>query len=199
MSPSCCYPSRTFYCSQFGNAGSVRASTPLPRGFGPSSFPQSIRPRHLCVPTGNVEVSAKHPMEYRGHTADGGCAARKVRRFIEAGGIEQIVAGANAGSPLNYHASVPREIAHLVDAGLSPMPALQSATAAARPDAGRRRSFRDDCGRQAPRYHRRRWQPSRRYLSTSGRRESSPPQLTLNPSTTPPTRRISSPCGGLNP
>ncbi|MEE9264989.1 MAG: amidohydrolase family protein [Vicinamibacteria bacterium] len=75
-----------------------------------------------------MEVSAKHPMEYRGHTADGGCAARKVRRFIEAGGIEQIVAGANAGSPLNYHASVPREIAHLVDAGLSPMPALQSAT-----------------------------------------------------------------------
>ncbi len=50
---------------------------------------------------------------------------RKVRRFIEAGGIEQI---ANAGSPLNYHASVPREIAHLIDAGLSPMQAIQSAT-----------------------------------------------------------------------
>ena len=52
---------------------------------------------------------------------------RKVRRFIEAGGIEQLVAGTDAGSPLN-HASVPREIAHLVDAGLSPMQAIQSAT-----------------------------------------------------------------------
>lgn len=53
---------------------------------------------------------------------------RKVRRFIEAGGIEQIVAGTDAGSPLNYHASVPREISHLVDAGLSPMQAIQAAT-----------------------------------------------------------------------
>ena len=53
---------------------------------------------------------------------------QKVRRFIEAGGVEQIVAGTDAGSPLNYHASVLREIAHLVDAGLSPMQAIQSAT-----------------------------------------------------------------------
>lgn len=52
----------------------------------------------------------------------------KVRRFIEAGGREQILAGTDAGSPLNFHPSVPREIANLVDAGLSPMESIQAAT-----------------------------------------------------------------------
>jgi hypothetical protein len=43
---------------------------------------------------------------------------RKVRRFIEAGGREQIVAGTDAGSPLNFHVAVTRELMNLVDAGL---------------------------------------------------------------------------------
>jgi imidazolonepropionase-like amidohydrolase len=55
-------------------------------------------------------------------------ARSKVRRFIEAGGREQLLAGTDAGSPLNFHPSVPREIANLVAAGLSPMEAIQSAT-----------------------------------------------------------------------
>lgn len=55
-------------------------------------------------------------------------AKRKLRRFIDAGGREQIVAGTDAGSPLNFHSPLAREIANLVEAGLSPMEAIQAAT-----------------------------------------------------------------------
>ena len=55
-------------------------------------------------------------------------AKRKLRRFIEAGGREQIVAGCDSGSPLNFHSPIPKEIANLAEAGLSPMEAIQSAT-----------------------------------------------------------------------
>ena len=53
---------------------------------------------------------------------------RKIARFIEAGGREQLVPGTDAGSPLNFHSPIPREIANLVEAGLTPMEAIQSAT-----------------------------------------------------------------------
>jgi imidazolonepropionase-like amidohydrolase len=55
-------------------------------------------------------------------------AKRKLRRFIDAGGREQIVAGCDAGSPLNFHSPLAREIANLAEAGLSPMEAIQAAT-----------------------------------------------------------------------
>lgn len=55
-------------------------------------------------------------------------AKRKLRRFIEAGGREQIIAGCDAGSPLNFHSPLAREVANLVEAGLTPMEAIQSAT-----------------------------------------------------------------------
>lgn len=55
-------------------------------------------------------------------------ARRKLRAFIEAGGREQIVAGCDAGAPLNFHSPLPREVANLVEAGLTPMEALQAAT-----------------------------------------------------------------------
>lgn len=55
-------------------------------------------------------------------------AKRKLRRFIEAGGREQLVAGTDAGSPLNFHSPLAREIANLVEAGLSPLEAIQAAT-----------------------------------------------------------------------
>ena len=55
-------------------------------------------------------------------------AKRKLRHFIEAGGREQIVAGGDSGSPLNFHSPIPKEIANLAEAGLSPMEAIQSAT-----------------------------------------------------------------------
>jgi imidazolonepropionase-like amidohydrolase len=53
---------------------------------------------------------------------------RKIARFIRAGGREQLVPGTDAGSPLNFHSPIPREIANLVEAGLTPMEAIQSAT-----------------------------------------------------------------------
>ena len=53
---------------------------------------------------------------------------RKLRRFIEAGGREQLVAGCDAGSPLNFHSPLAREVANLVEAGLTPLEAIQSAT-----------------------------------------------------------------------
>lgn len=53
---------------------------------------------------------------------------RKVRAFIDAGGREQLVAGTDAGSPLNAHSPIPREIADLVEVGLTPMEAIQAAT-----------------------------------------------------------------------
>lgn len=55
-------------------------------------------------------------------------AKRKLRRFIDAGGREQIVAGCDAGAPLNFHSPLAREIANLTEAGLSPMEAIQAAT-----------------------------------------------------------------------
>ena len=56
---------------------------------------------------------------------------QKVRRFIEAGGREQLVPGCDTGSPLNLHSPLAREIANLVQAGLPPMEAIESATARA--------------------------------------------------------------------
>ncbi len=55
-------------------------------------------------------------------------AKQKLRRFIDAGGREQIVAGCDAGSPLNFHSPLAREVANLVEAGLSNMEAIQAAT-----------------------------------------------------------------------
>jgi imidazolonepropionase-like amidohydrolase len=55
-------------------------------------------------------------------------AKRKLARFIEAGGREQLVAGCDAGSPLNFHSPLTREIANLVEAGLTPLEAIQAAT-----------------------------------------------------------------------
>lgn len=55
-------------------------------------------------------------------------AKRKLQRFIEAGGREQLVAGTDAGSPLNVHSPLAREIRRLHEAGLTAMEAIQSAT-----------------------------------------------------------------------
>lgn len=55
-------------------------------------------------------------------------AMQKLHRFIEMGGREQIVAGCDAGSPLNFHSPLAREVANLVEAGLSPLEAIQAAT-----------------------------------------------------------------------
>ena len=55
-------------------------------------------------------------------------AKRKLQRFIQAGGREQLVAGCDSGSPLNFHTPLTREIANLAAAGLTPMEALQAAT-----------------------------------------------------------------------
>lgn len=55
-------------------------------------------------------------------------AKRKLRRFIEAGGREQLVAGCDTGAPLNFHSPLAREVSNLVDAGLTPLEAIQAAT-----------------------------------------------------------------------
>lgn len=55
-------------------------------------------------------------------------AKRKLKDFIAAGGREQLVAGTDAGSPLNVHSPLLREIRNLSEAGLTPMEAIQSAT-----------------------------------------------------------------------
>jgi imidazolonepropionase-like amidohydrolase len=55
-------------------------------------------------------------------------AKRKLARFIEAGGREQIVAGTDAGAPFNFHSPLTRELRNLHDAGLTPMETIQSAT-----------------------------------------------------------------------
>lgn len=55
-------------------------------------------------------------------------AKRKLRRFIEAGGREQVVAGCDTGSPLNFHTPLPREIGNLIEAGLTPLEAIHAAT-----------------------------------------------------------------------
>lgn len=53
---------------------------------------------------------------------------RKLARFIEAGGREQLVAATDAGAPLNFHSPIPKQLRNLVKAGLTPMEAIQSAT-----------------------------------------------------------------------
>lgn len=55
-------------------------------------------------------------------------AKRKLQKFIAEGGREQIIAGTDAGSPLNVHSPLLREIRNLHEAGLTPMEAIQSAT-----------------------------------------------------------------------
>ena len=55
-------------------------------------------------------------------------AKRKLKTFIAAGGREQIVAGTDAGAPFNVHSPLTREIQHYLDAGLTPMEVIQSAT-----------------------------------------------------------------------
>ena len=55
-------------------------------------------------------------------------AKRKLKTFIAAGGREQIVAGTDAGSPFNMHSALTREMQHYVEAGLTPMEVIQSAT-----------------------------------------------------------------------
>ena len=55
-------------------------------------------------------------------------AKQKLSKFIAAGGREQIVAGTDAGSPLNVHPPLLREIRNLHEAGLTAMEAIQAAT-----------------------------------------------------------------------
>ena len=55
-------------------------------------------------------------------------AKRKLKRFIAGGGREQIVAGTDAGSPFNVHSPLTRELQHYLEAGLTPMEVIQSAT-----------------------------------------------------------------------
>jgi imidazolonepropionase-like amidohydrolase len=54
---------------------------------------------------------------------------RKLSRFVEAGGREQLVAGTDAGAPpFNLHSPLTKEIRNLHEAGLTPMEAIQAAT-----------------------------------------------------------------------
>ena len=55
-------------------------------------------------------------------------AKRKLKTFIAAGGREQIVAGTDAGAPFNVHSPLTREMQHYLEAGLTPMEVIQSAT-----------------------------------------------------------------------
>ncbi len=55
-------------------------------------------------------------------------AKRKLKRYIEAGGREQVVAGCDTGAPLNFHSPLAREIENLAEAGLTNMEAIQAAT-----------------------------------------------------------------------
>jgi imidazolonepropionase-like amidohydrolase len=55
-------------------------------------------------------------------------AKRKLARFIEAGGREQVVAGTDAGAPFNFHSPLTRELRNLHEAGLTPMETIQAAT-----------------------------------------------------------------------
>ncbi|MCY3750041.1 MAG: amidohydrolase family protein [Gammaproteobacteria bacterium] len=55
-------------------------------------------------------------------------AKRKLKTFIASGGREQIVAGTDAGSPFNMHSALTKEMQHYVEAGLTPMEVIQSAT-----------------------------------------------------------------------
>lgn len=53
---------------------------------------------------------------------------RKLQQFIQAGGREQLIVATDAGAPLNFHSPVPQQLRNLVEAGLTPMEAIQSAT-----------------------------------------------------------------------
>ena len=64
----------------------------------------------------------------KGASRDVERAMKKLARFIDAGGLEQIVAGTDAGTPFNWHPPLPRELENLVEAGLTPMEAIQAAT-----------------------------------------------------------------------
>jgi len=55
-------------------------------------------------------------------------AKKKLKKFIEAGGREQLVPGTDAGSSFNFHSPLTKEIGNLHEAGLSAMEAIQSAT-----------------------------------------------------------------------
>jgi imidazolonepropionase-like amidohydrolase len=55
-------------------------------------------------------------------------AKRKLQKFIDFGGREQLVAGTDAGAPLNLHSPLKREIRRLHEAGLTAMEAIQAAT-----------------------------------------------------------------------
>jgi len=55
-------------------------------------------------------------------------AKAKLKRFIEAGGREQIVAGTDAGAPFNLHSPLTRELQNLHQSGLTAMEVIQSAT-----------------------------------------------------------------------
>ena len=55
-------------------------------------------------------------------------AQRKLARFIEAGGREQLIAATDVGAPMNFHTPIPQQLRNFVAAGLTPMEAIQSAT-----------------------------------------------------------------------
>ena len=55
-------------------------------------------------------------------------AERKLAMFIEAGGREQLIAATDVGAPLNFHSPIPLQLRNFVEAGLTPMEAIQSAT-----------------------------------------------------------------------
>ena len=55
-------------------------------------------------------------------------AKQKLARFIEAGGREQLIASTDVGAPLNFHTPIRLQLRNFVDAGLTPMEAIQSAT-----------------------------------------------------------------------
>jgi len=55
-------------------------------------------------------------------------AKQKLARFIEAGGREQLIAATDVGAPLNFQSPIPLQLRNFVEAGLTPMEAIQSAT-----------------------------------------------------------------------
>jgi len=55
-------------------------------------------------------------------------ATQKLARYIEAGGREQLIAATDVGAPLNFHTPIPLQLRNFIEAGLTPMEAIQSAT-----------------------------------------------------------------------
>lgn len=55
-------------------------------------------------------------------------AKQKLAMFVEAGGREQLIAATDVGAPLNFHTPIPLQLRNFVEAGLTPMEAIQSAT-----------------------------------------------------------------------